>query len=85
MGLQDPQESTNFRLQSLKKGNEKAPDYRGKGNFKGVDFEMSLWVNEGKNGKYFSVKFKEPYQSTGIGTVKATPEPIGNDTTDLPF
>ena len=24
MGLQDPQECTNFRLQSLKKGNEKA-------------------------------------------------------------
>ena len=65
-----------------KKGNEKAPEYTGKGNFKGTDFEISLWVKKDKNGKsYFSVSFKEPYK-------KEQPKddfPAQSDPGDLPY
>lgn len=45
-----------------KKGNDKAPDYKGTVNIEGKELEIALWVKEGKKGKYFSVAFKEPYK-----------------------
>jgi len=73
-----------------KKGNDKAPDYRGKVNVNGKEMEVSLWVNEGKNGKYFAAKFQEPYQSNSIGTAKRPFENletkgINEENSDLPF
>jgi uncharacterized protein (DUF736 family) len=48
-----------------KSDNEKAPAYKGKGNYKGVDFEMALWIKQDKNGNdYFTVKFEEPRQNS---------------------
>ena len=61
-----------------KKGNDKAPDYRGKGMVNGKEVEMALWVKTSKAGQsYFSVSFKEPYQQPAKG--------IGNDSENLPF
>ena len=35
-----------------KKGNEKAPDYKGVGNFDGKDFKIAVWLREsGKIGR----------------------------------
>jgi hypothetical protein len=47
-----------------KKGNDKAPDYKGKGNFNGQDFEMALYVQTSKKdgSKFFSVRFQKPYK-----------------------
>jgi uncharacterized protein (DUF736 family) len=48
-----------------KKEQEKHPDYRGKGNFNGVDFELALWGRTTHDGReYFSISFSEPYQKT---------------------
>ena len=48
-----------------KKEQEKHPDYRGKGNFNGVDFELALWGRTTNDGReYFSISFSEPYQKT---------------------
>lgn len=48
-----------------KKEKETQPDYRGKGNFNGTDFELALWHRETKDGKeYYSISFSEPYQKT---------------------
>ena len=45
-----------------KKEKDNQPDYRGKGNFNGVDFELALWARESKDGKeYFSISFSKPY------------------------
>ncbi len=45
-----------------KKEKENQPDYRGKGNYNGVDFELALWARESKDGKeYFSISFSKPY------------------------
>lgn len=37
------------------------PDYSGTGNWQGQDFQISAWLKEGKNGKFFSFSFQEPY------------------------
>lgn len=43
------------------KKSEKAPDYKGKLNVNGKEFEIAGWVREGKNGKFISLKVSEPY------------------------
>ena len=45
-----------------KKENEKHPDYRGTINVDGKELEISLWVKEGKAGKFFSGKIQEPFK-----------------------
>jgi hypothetical protein len=43
-----------------KKGNEKAPDYKGSINVEGEDLDIALWLTESKKGeKFFSVKIQE--------------------------
>ena len=51
------------------KGNDKAPNYKGKVNLNGKEMEVAGWVKEGKNGKYLSLSFKEPY-AKGATTIK---------------
>lgn len=51
-----------------KKGNDRAPDYRGDANVNGELVEIAAWIKEGKNGKFMSLSFKpkearrEPYE-----------------------
>jgi hypothetical protein len=63
-----------------KQGNQ--PDYRGKGNFNGLEFDMALWLKESSKGtKYFSCSFSEPY-------VNESPKQVHTqiiDEDDLPF
>ena len=42
-----------------KKGNDKAPGYKGTVTIKGVEYEMAGWLNEGQSGKYMSLKVSE--------------------------
>lgn len=44
-----------------RKSKETHPDYTGKVKVNGKDMEISAWLKEGKNGKYLSLSFKEPY------------------------
>ena len=55
------------------------PDYKGKINVKGKDFEIALWVKDGKNGKFFSAKISEPYKKDVFS------EGLEQPKTDLPF
>lgn len=49
-------------FKNSKKENEKHPDYRGEIlTPDGIKYEISLWVKEGKSGKFFSCSIKEPY------------------------
>ena len=63
------------------KKSEKAPDYRGKLNVAGHDFELAGWIKEGKNGKFLSLKVQEPRPKA------EAPKPVRNDEPDddLPF
>ena len=45
-----------------KDGNEKRPDFTGKGLFEGKEFQISLWKTTSKNGlDYMSGKIQPPY------------------------
>jgi uncharacterized protein (DUF736 family) len=47
-----------------KKGNEKAPDYRGNGlDLDGNEIEVAMWVKDMKNGgKFLAGKIQSPYK-----------------------
>jgi uncharacterized protein (DUF736 family) len=73
-----------------KKTAENQPDYRGKINVDGKEWEISLWVKEGqKAGKYFSAAIKEPWVKPD--EVHATAKPVQtnlmneSDDDGLPF
>ena len=43
-----------------KQGNQ--PDYRGKLNVNGQEWELAGWIKQGDKGQYLSLKVSEPYQ-----------------------
>jgi hypothetical protein len=43
------------------KKDERHPDFKGKGNFNGQDFEFAFWEKYNDKGQYFSFSFSEPY------------------------
>lgn len=46
-----------------KKGNEKAPDYKGKINVDGVEKQLAAWIKTSQKGvKFMSLAVSEPYQ-----------------------
>jgi hypothetical protein len=45
-----------------KKEKDTHPDYRGTVNVEGKEYEISLWIKDGKAGKFFSGKIKEPFK-----------------------
>lgn len=42
------------------KTKETQPDYRGTINVEGKDYDISLWIKDGKKGKFFSASIQEP-------------------------
>lgn len=68
------------------KKSENHPDYRGKGNFNGVDFEFAIWEKFGKAGQFFSFSFQEPYvkpEQKETVLTDISDEPI--DLSEIPF
>lgn len=49
-----------------KKGNDKAPDYRGDLMVGGVLMEIAAWLKEGKNGKFLSLAVKPKQERQGV-------------------
>lgn len=48
-----------------KKGNEKAPDYKGNCKIGGKEWEMAAWLKTSPKGtKYMSLSFGEPFKKT---------------------
>lgn len=65
-----------FRNQSE---NEKAPQFSGRIDVEGEQYEIALWVREGAKGKFYSAKISEPYQpkakAKGKSSGSLTPKP----------
>jgi len=61
MGNYQHKPNTGTIFKNDNKEKETQPDYRGSINVDGKDFDISLWVKDGKNGKFFSASIKEPY------------------------
>jgi hypothetical protein len=53
------------------KKNEKHPDYKGKGNFNGVDFEIAVWTRTSEKGEFLSISFSEPYKKEVVTDTKS--------------
>jgi len=49
-------EKSGVLFKNDKEGNEKRPDYKGSIQIEGVEYWLSAWVKEGKNGKFMSLK-----------------------------
>ena len=61
--------------------NANAPNYKGKLNVEGKDYDISAWIKESKAGKkYMSLSVQEPWEP-------AEPAPGSNDISDedIPF
>jgi uncharacterized protein (DUF736 family) len=59
-----------------KKGNEKAPDYKGKGQVNGKDVELAAWARKSEKGDTFlSITFSEPYNKGGGTTFTKSEKP----------
>jgi uncharacterized protein (DUF736 family) len=68
------------------KGNEKAPNYKGKLNVNGKEYEIAGWVRQGKSGSFLSLTVSEPYQKLTITDApKQTTYNKPKETGDLPF
>jgi len=68
------------------KGNEKAPNYKGKLNVDGKEYEIAGWVRQGKSGSFLSLTVSEPFQkSTLTDASKQTTYSKAKETGDLPF
>lgn len=76
------------------KKEDRHPDWKGKGNFNGQEFEIAIWERTSPKGQFFSIAFSEPYEKTeqtsqsGYEKAKAQAdslrdEPINLD--DIPF
>jgi uncharacterized protein (DUF736 family) len=72
--------NTAIIFKNNKKENEKHPDYRGTINVDGRELEISLWIKDGKAGKFFSGKIKEPFKK-----MENTSDKIRNESSGLPF
>ena len=68
------------------KGNDKAPNYKGKLNVNGKEYEIAGWVRQGKNGSFLSLSLSEPFQkSTLTDAPKQTTFKKPIESNDLPF
>jgi hypothetical protein len=69
------------------KTEDKHPYYKGKGNFKGQDFEFGIWIKENDKGKFLTFSFSEPYKKEEakpeINNHDAPQDTISLD--DIPF
>ena len=72
-----------------KRETEKHPEYTGKITIEGVEYYLSAWVNEMRNGqKYFSIKATPKAATTPTATTAQPSQPattIADPVDDLPF
>jgi uncharacterized protein (DUF736 family) len=66
------------------KGNEKAPNYKGKLNVNGKEYDIAGWVRQGKSGNFISLTIAEPFKKDS-DSHKQTAYNKPKDTGDLPF
>ena len=80
--MADYDNTNTFALFKNDKGdNPKRPDYTGMANVDGIEFQLSAWIREGKNGKFMSgtVQPKNEARQPAKSSSKA------DDSDDIPF
>ena len=59
-----PKEGQGSLFKNDKKNNEKSPEYTGNIFVNGKEMRLSVWVKQGKSGKFFSVQISEKLTKT---------------------
>ena len=65
-----------------KKTSEKHPDYKGNAMVNGVEFWLSAWIKDGKNGKFMSIALQS--KEEGAASSKSSKKE-DNDDSEMPF
>jgi hypothetical protein len=83
---QDYDNTNTFALFKNDKGdNPKRPDYTGTANVDGIEFQLSAWIREGKNGKFMSGTVQPKHEARQpVGTKPKTNLPEDDDSS-IPF
>lgn len=70
-----------------KKGNDKAPDYKGKGKVSGVEIKVAVWKRKSASGiEYLSGTIEEPFKPAEQPAEPAKEEPAKEVVDDtIPF
>jgi uncharacterized protein (DUF736 family) len=70
-----------------KKGNDRAPDYRGSGkDLNGNEVEISAWVKTGSGGaKFMSLQMKPPFEKSEKPASKPAVKSFDELSDDIPF
>ena len=68
-------------FQNDKKTEDKHPNYKGKINIGGKEYDLAGWVKQGKSGQFLSLKVSEPF--TPSQEPISTSQKILNN--DIPF
>ena len=84
MSNYEQKEYTGTLFKNDKQGNEKRPDYRGKINVNGQEFELSAWIKEGKKGKFMSLSVQEPRQQESAPSPRGGGH-YGDEDENIPF
>lgn len=74
-----PKDMSGQLFRNDRKETDSHPDHRGSCVVEGVEYWISAWVNEGKKGKYFSLKFQEK------NNAPAPKSAFDNIDEDIPF
>ncbi len=62
MGNFEQRDNTGNLFKNDYKKADNHPDYKGKVLVNGKDMDIAAWIKEGRNGKFMSLSFSEPYQ-----------------------
>jgi hypothetical protein len=66
-----------------RKQTDRHPDYRGTVMVAGVEYWISSWIKQGKNGKFMSLSFQEKEDNGPVNTVGNNEQDDFDD--DIPF
>lgn len=80
----EARDNSGVLFKSDKKGNDRAPDYKGSMMVNGTDYWLSAWIKEGKNGKFMGLALSPKDDQP---PAKSTPRPSKqmDESDDIPF
>ncbi len=83
----EPKEGSGALFKNDKGDNSARPDYRGNVMLGGVEYELSSWIKDGKNGKWMSIsgKPKDGSKAPAKKAERAQTVPNNFDDHPIPF